>query len=120
MTIDGNTLGIILGLVALGSTGATLVGLVIKMRATGERNTEDIADLKRYVREQVAELKADYAEDVRILHDRVNERKAEMQRHIELSNEVHGVLATLTEAMNAIRERLGRIEDKIDRQPKQE
>ena len=126
MTVDGNTLGIILGLVALATTGATIVGLAIKMRLTGERNAEDIEGNKQALEKAAAELKAgyekdvfqlrqDHAKEVETLHGRVDRQRDALDNHVAASTEVHTAIAKLTAVTEAILSRLDSIERKIER-----
>ena len=125
MTIGLEEVGVIFaGIAVIGMLVAFITRWAKKSQRIhdNERNLgawrDEVRELLRehrdYVDRELDKLRQDYAGDVKILHGRIDERRNELARHVEASVDVHKSLATLVEAVSAIRDRLDSIEGKID------
>ena len=126
MTIGLEEVGVIFAAIAVGGILVSFISRWAKKSQRIQHNSEILGEFRtevrsllqehrQYVDRKLERLRGDYAEDVKILHGRIDERRNELNRHVEASVEVHKSLAALVEAINAIRERLDSIEGKIDR-----
>ena len=104
MMIEGYVQAVVMVLVFLLAAGVGIAGTWAVLKHRVAANAENIRQLRQ-----------DYAKDIENLHQRINERRAELTRHIEDSAQVHASIATMAEAVNAIKDRLGRIEGLLDR-----
>ena len=103
MVITGEMVGIAVSVVALLALAAGVVGTWAVLKVRVQDNRTDIQELRESVKE-----------DIQSIHKRIDRYRDDLDEHIRSSGAVHADLSKLTEAVDGIKEWLGRIERKLD------
>ena len=106
MVITGEMVGIVVSVVALLALAAGVVGTWAVLKVRVQDNRTDIQELRESVKE-----------DIQSIHKRIDRHRDDLDEHIRSSGSVHADLSKLTEAVDGIKEWLGRIERKLDSKP---
>ena len=115
MTISGEIIGIIIGLVSLLGIAGGLVARSAVRSARIESNQADIGEVKALLRDELAQMKMEYAEDLRIVHGRIDRERDKLDNHVQASTEVHTTLAAISASLQGFGDRLDRFEDMVNR-----
>ena len=115
MTISGEIIGIIVGLVSLLGIAGGLVARSAVRSARIESNQADIGEVKALLRDELAQMKLEYAEDLRIVHGRIDRERDKLDDHVRASTEVHTSLAAISASLQGFGDRLDRFEDMVNR-----
>ena len=115
MTISGEIIGIIIGLVSLLGIAGGLVARSAVRSARIESNQADIGEVKGLLRDELAQMKMEYAEDLRIVHGRIDRERDKLDNHVQASTEVHTTLAAISASLQGFGDRLDRFEDMVNR-----
>ena len=115
MTISGEIIGVIVGLVTLLGLAGGLVARSAVRSARIESNQADISEVKSVLKDEIAQLKLEYAEDLRIVHGRIDRERDKQDAHVAASTEVHTALASIAASMQGFVDRLDRFEDAVNR-----
>ena len=127
MTITGELIAIIVGIVTI---GGILVGWAIK---SGRRSAKledvekDLGELKSNHKDELAQLKLEYAEDLRNTEERMNRRidssdeqarrdREKLDGYVSSGVQVHTALATIAAGQEAFNKRFDSFESSVGKQ----
>lgn len=114
MVISGEIIGIIAGAATLLAVAAGVVGTWAVLKVRVQDNRTDIQELRDSLKEEIKGLR-EHLEGVQAdIHKRIDRHRDDLDDHIRSSGSVHADLSKLTEAVDGIKEWLGRIERKLD------
>ena len=111
MVMSLELLGAIAALVSLLAVGAGIVKARAMLEARAKANTDAIGDLKAFVKDELAELHADYGKDLQIIHGRIDKHSERLDQYIESSVEIKTTLASVQTLVGQVVDRIDRFED---------
>ena len=107
MVITGEIIGIIVGAVTLLALAAGVVGTWAVLKVRVQDNRTDINEMRDEHKRELKELRQEF-------NGRMDRHRNDLAEHLRNSGSVHADLSKLTEAVDGIKEWLGRIEKKLD------
>ena len=111
MEMSLEMLSVIAALGSLLVVGAGAVKARAMLEARGKANTEAIDELKAFVKDELAELRVDYAKDLQIAHGRIDKHSERLDQYIDTSVEIKTTLASVQTLVGQVVDRIGRFED---------
>ena len=111
MVVSLELLGAIAALASLLVVGAGIVKARAMLEARAKANTDAIEELKASVKDEIVELRADYAERLQIVHGRIDKHSERLDQYIDTSVDIKTTLASVQTLVGQVVDRIGRFED---------
>ena len=113
MVVSLELLGAIAALVSLLVVGAGIVKARAMLEARAKANTEAIDELKAHLKDELAELRADSANDLEIVHGRIDKHSERLNQYIESSVDIKTALASVQTLVAQLVDRIDRFEQTV-------
>lgn len=110
MVVSLELLGAIAALVSLLVVGAGIVKARAMLEARAKANTKAIDELKAHLKDELAELRADAAKDLEIVHGLIDKHSERLDQYIESSVDIKTTLASLQTLVGQVVDRIDRFE----------